>query len=143
MNIYPPCLKLSPKWSVLNCQKPVLKNTYPFTKVNSKFRLNDSSSLILIRVKTEGKTVCRLAVYNQRQNEREQDSATKGTDKILFITAKHWPRPQATQRFQRLGTRETRQVSLAADGQDGNRLQLEKLRLNFSNCFHASSKNRY
>ena len=26
----------------------------------------------------------------------------------------------------------------ATDGQDGNGLQLEKLRLNFSSCFHAS-----
>ena len=32
-------------------------------------------------------------------------------------------------------------MSLAADGQDGNGLQLEKFRLNFSSCFHASSKN--
>ena len=31
-------------------------------------------------------------------------------------------------------------MSLAADGQDGNGLQLEKLRLNFSSCFQASSK---
>ena len=31
-------------------------------------------------------------------------------------------------------------MSLAADGQDGNGLQLEKLRLNFSSCFRASSK---
>ena len=31
-------------------------------------------------------------------------------------------------------------MSLAADGQDGNGLQLEKLRLNFSRCFHASLK---
>ena len=31
-------------------------------------------------------------------------------------------------------------MSLAADGQDGNGLQLEKLRLNFSSCFPASSK---
>ena len=29
---------------------------------------------------------------------------------------------------------------MAADGEDGNSLQLEKLRLNFSRCFHASSK---
>ena len=35
------------------------------------------------------------------------------------------------------------QLSLAADGQDGNGLQLEKLRLNFSSCFRASSNNRY
>ena len=32
------------------------------------------------------------------------------------------------------------QVSLAADGQDGSGLQLEKLRLNFSSCFHTSAK---
>ena len=31
-------------------------------------------------------------------------------------------------------------MSLTADGQDGNGLELEKLRLNFSSCFHASSK---
>ena len=31
-------------------------------------------------------------------------------------------------------------MSLAADGQDGNGLQLEKLRLNFSSCFHPSSE---
>ena len=31
-------------------------------------------------------------------------------------------------------------MSLGADGEDGNRLQLEKLRLNFSSCFHASLK---
>ena len=31
-------------------------------------------------------------------------------------------------------------MSLAADGQVGNRLQLERLRLNFSSCFRASSK---
>ena len=30
-------------------------------------------------------------------------------------------------------------MSLAADGKDGNGLQLEKLRLNFSSCFCASS----
>ena len=30
-------------------------------------------------------------------------------------------------------------MSLAADGQDGNGLQLGKLRLNFSSCLHASS----
>ena len=34
-------------------------------------------------------------------------------------------------------------MSLAVDGQDGNGLQLEKLRLNFSSCFRASSNNRY
>ena len=34
-------------------------------------------------------------------------------------------------------------MCLAADGQDGNGLQLEKLRLNFSSSFHASSNNRY
>ena len=34
-------------------------------------------------------------------------------------------------------------MSLAADGKDGNGLQLEKLRLNISSCFLASSKNRY
>ena len=34
-------------------------------------------------------------------------------------------------------------MSLAADGQDGNGLQLEKLRLNVSSCFHAPSENRY
>ena len=28
-------------------------------------------------------------------------------------------------------------MSLAVDGEDGNRLQLEKLRLNFSSCFRA------
>ena len=33
----------------------------------------------------------------------------------------------------------SKQVSLAADGQDGNGLQLEKSRLNLSSCFHASS----
>ena len=32
---------------------------------------------------------------------------------------------------------------MAVDGQDGNGLQLEKSRLNFSSCFHASSENRY
>ena len=32
-------------------------------------------------------------------------------------------------------------VSLAAEGQDRNGLQLQKLRLNFSSCFRASSKN--
>ena len=32
---------------------------------------------------------------------------------------------------------------LVADGEDGNGLQLEKLRLNFSSCFRASSNNRY
>ena len=31
-------------------------------------------------------------------------------------------------------------MPLAADGKDGNGLQLEKLRLNFSSCFRASSK---
>ena len=31
-------------------------------------------------------------------------------------------------------------VSLAADGQDGNRLQLEKFRPNFSTCFRTCSK---
>ena len=31
-------------------------------------------------------------------------------------------------------------MSLAADGQDGNGLQLKKLRLNFSSCFHSSVK---
>ena len=31
-------------------------------------------------------------------------------------------------------------MRLAADGQDGNGLQLEKLRLNFSSYFRASSK---
>ena len=31
-------------------------------------------------------------------------------------------------------------MSSAEDGQDGNGLQLEKLRLNFSSCFHTSSK---
>ena len=36
-----------------------------------------------------------------------------------------------------------KQVSLAADAQDGNALQLENLRLNFSSCFQAFSKNRY
>ena len=34
-------------------------------------------------------------------------------------------------------------MSLAADGSDGNGSQLEKLRLNFSSCFRASSNNRY
>ena len=34
-------------------------------------------------------------------------------------------------------------MSLAADGEDGNGLQLEKLRLNFSSCFQASSHNQY
>ena len=29
-------------------------------------------------------------------------------------------------------------MSLAADGEDGNGLQLEKLRLNFSSCFCAN-----
>ena len=28
----------------------------------------------------------------------------------------------------------------AADGEDGNRLQLERMRLNFSSCFHAFFK---
>ena len=32
------------------------------------------------------------------------------------------------------------QASLAADGEDGNGLQFDKLRLNISSCFHASSK---
>ena len=31
-------------------------------------------------------------------------------------------------------------MSLAADGEDGNGLQLEKLRLSFSSCFRAYSK---
>ena len=31
-------------------------------------------------------------------------------------------------------------MSLAADGQNGNGLQLEKLRLKVSSCFHASPK---
>ena len=31
-------------------------------------------------------------------------------------------------------------MSLAADGQDGNGLQLEKLRLNFSSGSHTSAK---
>ena len=31
-------------------------------------------------------------------------------------------------------------MSLVADGQDGNGLQLEKLRLSFSSCVHAPSK---
>ena len=31
-------------------------------------------------------------------------------------------------------------MSLAADGQDGNGLQLQTLRLNVSSCFRASSK---
>ena len=31
-------------------------------------------------------------------------------------------------------------MSLAADEEDGNGLQLEKLRLNFSSCFHALEK---
>ena len=29
-------------------------------------------------------------------------------------------------------------MSLAADGEDGNGLQLEKLRLNLSSCFHVT-----
>ena len=33
-------------------------------------------------------------------------------------------------------------MSLAADGQDGNELQVEKLRLNVSVCYRASSKNK-
>ena len=38
--------------------------------------------------------------------------------------------------------RDCYQVSLAADGKDGNGLQLEKFQLNFS-CFFSFSKNRY
>ena len=34
-------------------------------------------------------------------------------------------------------------ASLTADGLDGNGLQLEKLRLNFSSCFWGSSQNQY
>ena len=34
-------------------------------------------------------------------------------------------------------------MSFAEDNEDGNRLQLEKLRLNFPSCFRASSNNRY
>ena len=37
----------------------------------------------------------------------------------------------------------TMSVSLAADGQDGNGLRLEKFRIKFSSSFRVSSKNRY